>query len=148
MILGIETLFERIAKQVSNAEKIVEFLETRPEVLWVKHPHAKGSRYAALAKKYFPKGAGAILSFGLKGDANTRRKFLEAVKVFSLQANIGDAKSLIINPSVTTHIELNPKLQKAADILPETIRLSVGLEDANDLIEDLKQSFDVAFHEK
>ena len=148
VILGIETLSERIAKQVSNAEKIVEFLETRPEVLWVKHPHAKGSRYAALAKKYFPKGAGAILSFGLKGDANTRRKFLEAVKVFSLQANIGDAKSLIINPSVTTHIELNPKLQKAADIIPETIRLSVGLEDANDLIDDLKQSFDVAFHEK
>lgn len=144
VLLGIETLSERLSKQVSNAQKIVEFLETRPEVAWVKHPHAKGNKYAELAKKYFPKGAGAILSFGLKGDAERRRRFLEAVKIFGFQANIGDAKSLIINPSTTTHIELNPKLQAAADIHAETIRLSLGLEDPNDLIEDLKQAFDAS----
>lgn len=121
-----------------------ETWEDRLDMAWVKHPHAKGNKYAELAKKYFPKGAGAILSFGLKGDAETRRKFLEAVKVFGFQANIGDAKSLIINPSVTTHIELNPELQAAADIHAETIRLSLGLEDPQDLIQDLVQAFEAS----
>ena len=143
VLLGLETLSERLDKQVRNAEKIVEFLESRigKEVLWVKHPHAKGSPYADLAKKYFPKGAGAILSFGLKGGLEERIKFLEAVKVWGFQANIGDAKSLIINPSTTTHTELDAHYQKLADIEDATIRLSVGLEDADDLIEDLEQAF-------
>ena len=147
VLLGLETLSERLDKQVRNAEKIVEFLENRigKEVLWVKHPHAKGSPYADLAKKYFPKGAGAILSFGLKGGLEERIKFLEAVKVWGFQANIGDAKSLIINPSTTTHTELDAHYQKLADIEDATIRLSVGLEDADDLIEDLEQAFKVAF---
>lgn len=147
VLLGLETLSERLDKQVRNAEKIVEFLESRigREVLWVKHPHAKGSPYADLAKKYFPKGAGAILSFGLKGGLEERIKFLEAVKVWGFQANIGDAKSLIINPSTTTHTELDAHYQKLADIEDATIRLSVGLEDAEDLIEDLEQAFKVAF---
>ncbi|HAL02532.1 MAG TPA: O-acetylhomoserine aminocarboxypropyltransferase [Lachnospiraceae bacterium] len=147
VLLGLETLSERLDKQVRNAEKIVEFLESRigKEVLWVKHPHAKGSPYADLAKKYFPKGAGAILSFGLKGGLEERIKFLEAVKVWGFQANIGDAKSLIINPSTTTHTELDAHYQKLADIEDATIRLSVGLEDADDLIEDLEQAFKVAF---
>lgn len=143
VLLGLETLSERIDKQVRNTEKIVEFLESRigKEVLWVKHPHAKGSPYAELAKKYFPKGAGAILSFGLKGGLEERIKFLEAVKVWGFQANIGDAKSLIINPSTTTHTELDAHYQKLADIEDATIRLSVGLEDVDDLIEDLEQAF-------
>ena len=147
VLLGLETLSERLDKQVRNAEKIVEFLESRigKEVLWVKHPHAKGSPYADLVKKYFPKGAGAILSFGLKGGLEERIKFLEAVKVWGFQANIGDAKSLIINPSTTTHTELDAHYQKLADIEDATIRLSVGLEDADDLIEDLEQAFKVAF---
>ncbi len=147
VLLGLETLSERLDKQVRNAEKIVKFLESRigKEVLWVKHPHAKGSPYADLAKKYFPKGAGAILSFGLKGGLEERIKFLEAVKVWGFQANIGDAKSLIINPSTTTHTELDAHYQKLADIEDATIRLSVGLEDADDLIEDLEQAFKVAF---
>lgn len=148
VLLGLETLSERVAKQVDNAEKVVEYLESKlgNEVLWVKHPHAKGNPYKALAEKYFPKGAGGVLSFGLKGGLKERTKFLEAVKVFGFQANIGDAKSLIINPSTTTHTELNPDLQKAADIHAETIRLSLGLEDPQDLIEDLEQAFNVAFN--
>ncbi|MCR5690866.1 MAG: aminotransferase class I/II-fold pyridoxal phosphate-dependent enzyme [Eubacterium sp.] len=141
VLTGIETLSERVAKQVKNAEAIVEFLEGREEVLWVKHPHAKANPYADLARKYLPKGAGGILSFGLKGSKEQREKFLESTEVFSFQANIGDAKSLIINPSNTTHIELNPQLQEKADILPETIRLSLGLEDIEDLIEDLERAF-------
>ena len=142
VLLGIETLSERLSKSVKSAEKIVEFLETRPEVAWVNHAHAKNSKYKALAAKYFPKGAGAILSFGLKkNDRATIIKFLEAVKVFSFQANIGDARSLIINPSTTTHIELPERAQELADIHSETIRLSIGLEDVNDLIADLEQAF-------
>jgi O-acetylhomoserine sulfhydrylase len=146
VLLGLETLSERIQKQVDNAEKLVKYLESRigKEVLWVKHPSAKENKYKALAEKYFPKGAGGVLSFGLKGDIEQRTKFLEAVKVWGFQANIGDAKSLIINPSTTTHTELNPELQKAADIHDETIRLSLGLEDAEDLIEDLQQAFEAA----
>ena len=137
---------ERIQKQVDNAEKVVKYLESRigKEVLWVKHPSAEGNKYKALAEKYFPKGAGGVLSFGLKGDIQQRTKFLEAVKVWGFQANIGDAKSLIINPSTTTHTELNPDLQNAADIQDETIRLSLGLEDVEDLIEDLQQAFEAA----
>lgn len=148
VLLGLETLSERIEKQVKNAEKLVEYLESRigKEVLWVKHPHAKDNPYRELAKKYFPKGAGGVLSFGLKGDINERTKFLEAVNIWGFQANIGDAKSLIINPSTTTHTELNKELQDAADIHDNTIRLSLGLEDADDLIEDLQQAFDKAFN--
>jgi len=146
VLLGLETLSERIQKQVDNAEKVVKYLESRigKEVLWVKHPSAEGNKYKALAEKYFPKGAGGVLSFGLKGDIQQRTKFLEAVKVWGFQANIGDAKSLIINPSTTTHTELNPDLQNAADIQDETIRLSLGLEDVEDLIEDLQQAFEAA----
>lgn len=145
VMLGMETLSERIQKQVSNAKQVIKFLESRKEVLWVKHPEAIGNPYKKLADKYMPKGAGAILSFGLKGDEINRKKLLEATQVFSFQANIGDARSLIINPSRTTHIELKPEYQKAADIQDNTIRLSLGLEDPQDLIEDLKQALEKAF---
>ncbi|MBR2188241.1 MAG: O-acetylhomoserine aminocarboxypropyltransferase/cysteine synthase [Eubacterium sp.] len=147
VLLGLETLSERIEKAIANTRKIISYLESRlgQEVLWVKHPYAAGNPYRQLAEKYFPKGAGSILSFGLAGTKEQRIRFLEAVRVFGFQANIGDAKSLIINPSTTTHTELEPALQKAADISEETIRLSIGLEDPADLIEDLQQAFAQAF---
>jgi len=146
VLIGLETLSERIEKQLANTRKIIDFLETRvgKEVLWIKHPWAKGNPYAALAKKYFPKGAGSVLSFGYAGSREQRIRLLEAVKVFGFQANIGDAKSLIINPSTTTHTELKPEIRAAADIEDETIRLSIGLEDPEDLIEDLRQAFEAA----
>lgn len=142
VLLGLETLSERVQKQVDNAKRVIHFLEKQPGVLWVKHPEATGNPYKKLADKYLPKGAGAILSFGLQGDEEQRRKFIESVKVFNYQANIGDARSLIINPSTTTHTELNPDEQNAADIHAETIRLSLGLEDPEDLIDDLRQAFE------
>lgn len=147
IMIGLETLSERVEKQVRNAEKVVEYLETRigKEVMWVKHPHAKGNPYSELARKYFPKGAGGVIAFGLMGGAKERAKFLEGVRIWGFIANVGDAKSLIINPSTTTHTELTPKLQEAADIHANTIRLSLGLEDPDDLIEDLQQAFDKAF---
>lgn len=146
VLLGLETLSERVKKQVDNAEKIVEYLQTKNEVAWVNYPTAEESVYKQLANKYLPKGAGSIFSFGINGTEERIDKFIDALKLFSYQANIGDAKSLVVNPPRTTHSELTPEEQKLANIPPETIRLSIGLEDSKDLIEDLEQAFDIAFN--
>lgn len=145
VLLGIETLSERVKKQVSNTEKIVQYLETKEEVAWVKYPTAKESSYKGLKEKYLPKGAGSTFSFGINGTLEQIDKFIDSLKIFSYQANIGDARSLIVNPPRTTHSELTPEEQKFAGIPPETIRLSLGLEDAKDLIEDLEQAFRKVF---
>ncbi|MFT3951204.1 MAG: aminotransferase class I/II-fold pyridoxal phosphate-dependent enzyme [Oscillospiraceae bacterium] len=147
VLIGIETLSERLSKQVASAHKIIEYLETKQSVLWVKHPHAKNSPYKALAAKYFSKGAGAIFSFGLAGDEEQRNKFIDALEIFSYHANVGDARSLIINSPRTTHGELKPEQQELAGITPETLRISVGLEDPDDLIADLEQAFKAVYGE-
>lgn len=147
VLLGLETLSERIQKQISNTEKIMQYLESSEHVAWINHPSSKSSPYKDLVKKYLPKGAGSNLTFGFKGSEEQLEKFLNSVKLFSYQANIGDARSLIIDPPKVTHGELNFEERKIADIPPETVRLSIGLEDANDLIADLKQAFEVAFNE-
>ncbi|MBP2645860.1 MAG: mdeA 2 [Firmicutes bacterium] len=144
ILLGVETLSERVQKQVANTEKIVAYLETQPGVSWVKHPSAKASPYRRLAQKYLTKGAGSLLSFGFNGTSEQLNLFIDSVRLFSYQANIGDAKSLIINSPKTTHGELTAEEQRLADISPETIRLSIGLEDPDDLIRDLQQAFDKA----
>ena len=145
VLLGLETLSERVQKQVSNTEKIIKFLENLPQVTWVKHPSAKNSPYKELAERYLPKGAGSTFSFGVAGSEEQINKIINSTKLFSYQANVGDARSLIINSPKTTHGELTPEEQKLADIAPETIRLSIGLEDPEDLITDLKQAFENAF---
>ncbi|KAI7246287.1 hypothetical protein KC345_g12090, partial [Hortaea werneckii] len=145
LLQGIETLSERISKQVANALKIVDYLQKSDKVSWVSHPAADGSPYQVLAAKYFPKGAGSIFTFGFGGNEEQLRTFLNAVELFSYHANVGDARSLIINSPKTTHGELNAADQAAAGITPDTIRLSVGLEDADDLIRDLEQAFAAAF---
>lgn len=145
VLLGLETLSERVQKQVSNAEKIIRYLEKEERVSWINHPAAEKSPQKELAKKYFPKGAGSNFSFGINGTEDQINEFLNSVKLFSYQANIGDARSLIINPPKVTHGELNPNEQTEAAIPPETVRLSIGLEDAEDLIADLKQAFQKAF---
>jgi O-acetylhomoserine (thiol)-lyase len=144
-LLGIETLSERVRKQVESTEKIVHYLDHHSHVSWVKYPSAKNSPYRMLAAKYLPKGAGSVFTFGFKGSLEQSEKFIDATKLFSYQANIGDARSLIINSPKTTHGELDRDEQRAADISPETIRLSIGLEDPTDLIADLEQAFSVAF---
>lgn len=146
-ILGLETLSERVAKQVANAEKLVRFLESRNEVSWVSHPYAQGSPSADLARRYLPKGAGSVFSFGFNGTEEQIDKFLNAVNIFSLHANVGDARSLVINSPKTTHGELTAEEQKLSGLHPETIRISAGLEDPDDLIADLKQAFEAAFIE-
>ncbi|MDR2487540.1 MAG: aminotransferase class I/II-fold pyridoxal phosphate-dependent enzyme [Clostridiales Family XIII bacterium] len=141
ILLGIETLSERVEKQVHNARKVRAFLEQSADVSWVRHPETEGSKYRALAEKYFPKGAGGLVSFGFKGTEEEMRTLLASTEVFSYQANIGDVRSLIINPAQTTHVELTYEMRERAGLTPDTIRLSLGLEDADDLIADLQQAF-------
>jgi len=137
---GLETLSLRVERHVSNAIKIAEYLENSPYVSWVNHPSLKSSKYNTLAKKYFPKGAGSIFTFGVKGDEIAAKKFIDSLEIFSQLANVADVKSLVIHPGSTTHQQLNPEQQRAAGITPETIRLSVGIEDVDDLIFDIEQA--------
>lgn len=145
ILQGMETLSERVQKQVANTEKIVRYLESKETVSWVKHASAKQSPYQELAAKYLPKGAGSTFAFGVKGTEQQIKQFINSIELFSYQVNLGDARSLIVNSPKTTHGELTPEEQALADITPDTIRLSIGLEDVNDLIDDLDHAFDKAF---
>ena len=139
-IQGIETLGLRMDRHLSNALAVAKFLQSHKSVTWVKYPGLADSPYHALAKKYMPKGAGAVFSFGIKGGAEAGRKFVDSLQVFSHLANVGDARSLVIHPASTTHQQLSAEQQKAAGVEPDMIRLSVGLEDIEDLEWDLDQA--------
>jgi O-acetylhomoserine (thiol)-lyase len=145
VLLGLETLSERVEKQIANTKAVLAYLEKSQYVSWIRHPYARGNPYKALADRYFPKGAGSILSFGFKGAEEQKRSFLAATKIFGYQANIGDARSLIINPTETTHVELTHEQRNLTGLSADTIRLSLGLESAKDLIADLEQAFQAAF---
>lgn len=144
ILIGLETLSERIEKQVSNTRKIVDFLKSSEYVSWIAYPELEDSKYKILADKYYPKGVGSIFSFGFKGNQEQVYKLINSVELFSYQANVGDARSLIVNVQKTTHGELNNEEFELAGIPEETIRLSLGLEDPEDLINDLKQAFEKA----
>ena len=139
-LLGLESLSLRVERHVENTRKVVEFLTKHPKVSWVNYPELESSPYHDLAKKYFPKGAGSIFTFGIKGGLEAGKKFINSVRLFSLLANVADAKSLVIHPSSTTHAELNEEQQKAAGITPDLIRLSIGVENIDDIIYDLDQA--------
>jgi len=143
-IQSLESLSLRVQKHVSNTAKIVEFLANSPKVKEVNYPGLKTSKYYELTKKYFPEGAGSIFTFSIKGDVNAAKKFIDSLVIFSQLANVADAKSLVIHPSTTTHQQLTLEEQRAAGFGPETIRLSIGVEDPDDLIDDLKQALDQA----
>jgi O-acetylhomoserine (thiol)-lyase len=145
LLQGLETLSERVSKQVSTTTTLVEYLEQNPNVAWVRHPSTKGSKYQALAHRYFPRGTGTVFSFGLKGSPRQYNEFIDSVQLFSFQANVGDARSLIINTPKTTHGELTATEQAAAGVTPDTVRISVGLEAPKDLIADLEQAFHKVF---
>jgi O-acetylhomoserine (thiol)-lyase len=144
-LIGIETLSERVEKQIQNTEKILAWLEKNEHVAWIKHPGLQSSPYRKLAQKYLPKGGPSVFSFGFKGTIEQSEDFLNAIKLWSYHVNVGDARSLIVNAPKTTHGEHSPAEQKFADIEPNLIRLSVGLEDAGDLIADLHQAFTRVF---
>jgi O-acetylhomoserine (thiol)-lyase len=139
---GLETLSFRIARQVKSAQRIAEFLDKHPQVAWVSYPGLKSSPYYTLAKKYLPKGPGAILAFGINGGLSKARPFIESLKLFSFLANVGDSKSLVVHPATVTHGQLTEAEQLLAGVKPEQIRLSIGTENVNDLLWDIKQAFE------
>lgn len=140
LIQGLETLSLRVEKHVSNTKKVIDFLSSHSQVAWVNYPGLKDNKYYDLAKKYLPKGAGSIFTFGIRGGLEAATKFIDSLEIFSLLANVADAKSLVIHPASTTHSQLSAEEQKAAGVTPDQIRLSIGIEDADDLIYDLDQA--------
>ncbi len=139
---GLESLSLRVQRHVENAQKVAEFLEKHPKVKSVSYPGLKSNRYHALAQKYLPKGAGSIFTFSINGDVKQARTLIDSLEIFSLLANVADAKSLVIHPSSTTHQQLSPEEQAASGTFPEDIRLSIGVEDVEDIIDDLRQALD------
>ncbi|MGB3452768.1 MAG: O-acetylhomoserine aminocarboxypropyltransferase/cysteine synthase family protein [Moheibacter sp.] len=142
IIQGLETLPIRIQKHSENALRIAEWLETRDEVAWVNYPGLKSSRYYEAARHFLPNGQSGIVTFGLKGGYEAAKKVVDETKLFSLLANFGDSKSLIIHPASTTHQQLSEESQQSTGVTPDLIRLSVGLEDVEDLIDDLRNVFE------
>ena len=137
LLMGLETLEPRMMKHVSNCEYIAAFLSGRADVSWVSYPGLRSHKDFKIASKLMPKGAGAILSFGIKGGKDNAIKFIDHLKLFSHLANIGDTKSLVIHPASTTHAQLSKKDLRKSGITDDLIRLSIGLEDLDDLIEDI-----------
>ena len=137
---GIETLGMRMDRHVANALAAAKFLESHPQVTWVNYPTLTSSPYHGIAQKYLPKGAGAVFSFGIKGGVEAGKKFINSLQLFSHLANVGDARSLVICPALTTHQQLSADDQVKAGVKPEMIRLSIGLEDLEDILGDLDQA--------
>ncbi|MDG1038250.1 MAG: O-acetylhomoserine aminocarboxypropyltransferase/cysteine synthase [Polaribacter sp.] len=141
IIQGLETLPVRIKQHSENALALATWLEAQDEVIWVNYPGLKSNKYNVLAKKYLPKGQSGLITFGVKGGFEAAKIVANTTKIFSLLANIGDTKSLIIHPASTTHQQLDEKEQASAGVSQDLIRLSVGIEDLEDLKEDLKAAF-------
>jgi O-acetylhomoserine (thiol)-lyase len=144
LLQGLETLPLRMARHVENARKVASFLAAAPEVAWVNHPDLPSHPDHALAQRLLPKGAGSMISFGIKGGRAAGRRFIEALKLFSHLANVGDAKSLVIHPASTTHQQMDAAALKAAGVGEEMVRLSIGLEDPADLTDDLSAALRAA----
>ena len=140
LLQGIETLPLRMARHVDNTDRVLEMLQANDAVTWVKHPRVPDHPDHELAERLYPKGAGAILSFGVQGGRSAGRKFIEAVQLASHLANVGDAKTLVIHPGSTTHGQLDAAQLAAAGISEDLVRLSVGLEDPDDIVDDLARA--------
>ena len=141
IIQGLETLELRIKKHSENALQLAKWLQEQPEVTWVNYPGLESSKYKALAKKYLPKGQSGIVTFGVDGGFESAKTIADKTKLFSLLANIGDTKSLIIHPASTTHQQLSDEAQESTGVTKDLIRLSVGIENVEDLKADLKEAF-------
>ena len=144
ILQGIETLPLRMERHMKNTEKVVQFLASHPLVSRVGHPMLESHSSHALAQKLLPRGAGSVFSFDIAGNRNQGKKFIETLKVFSHLANVGDCRSLVIHPASTTHFRMSDEALASAGIGQGTIRLSIGLEDADDLIDDLKRALKAA----
>jgi O-acetylhomoserine (thiol)-lyase len=144
LLQGLETLSLRMERHVANATAVANWLEQRNDVSWVKYPGLPSSPWYARAQELLPRGAGSILSFGIKGGATAGRSFVEALELFSHLANVGDARSLVIHPATTTHSQLTEAEQFTTGVTPDLVRLSVGLETLDDLLADLQAGFRAA----
>ncbi len=142
LLQGVETLSLRVERHVSNALKVVEFLANHPKVAHVNHPSLESHPDHALYQKYFPNGGGSIFTFEIKGGVEAAWKFIDSLEIFSLLANVADVKSLVIHPYTTTHSQMTDEELKEQHITPSTIRLSIGTEHIDDIIDDLKQAFE------
>jgi O-acetylhomoserine (thiol)-lyase len=142
---GLETLSLRVERTVENTLALAQWLEQHPQVEFVWYPGLKSSPYYQLAKKYLPKGAGGVLQFGIKGGIENGRKFIDSLKLTSHLANMGDAKTLAIHPASTTHEQLSEEEQKEAGVLPNLVRISVGIEHIDDIKADFEQAFEAVF---
>ena len=140
LLQGLETLPVRMDRHCDNALAVAEYLASHPRVAWVRYPGLKNDRYYDLARKYTPRGASAILSFGIKGGVAAGARFIESVQFLSHLANVGDAKTLVIHPASTTHRQMSEQQQIAAGVMPDMIRLSVGLETLSDILWDIDQA--------
>ncbi|MHB1020989.1 MAG: homocysteine synthase [Acidobacteriaceae bacterium] len=144
LLQGAETLHLRMERHSQNALQVAKFLESHPGVEWVNYPGLASSKYYERAKKYLPSGQGALLTFGIKGGYEAGKKLIDALELFSLVANIGDAKSLVIHPASTTHQQLTAEEQATTGVTPELVRLSIGIEDVRDILADLDRAVGVA----
>lgn len=142
LLQGVESLPLRMERHVQNALKVVEFLSHHPKVRGVSHPAIPSHPDHILYRKYFPKGAGSIFTFEIKGTQEDAWKFIDSLRIFSLLANVADVKSLVIHPYTTTHSQMSPEELAAQHITPTTVRLSIGVEHINDILDDLQQAFD------
>lgn len=139
-LIGLETLALRVQRHVENTLAVAQFLEQHPDVAWVNYPGLPNHPSYALAQRYFPKGAGAVLGFGIKGGKEAGRKFIDSLKLFSHVANVGDARSLAIHPASTTHSQLNAQEQAATGVTDDFVRLAIGIEAIEDILYDLTQA--------
>ncbi|MCY3768416.1 MAG: O-acetylhomoserine aminocarboxypropyltransferase/cysteine synthase [Gammaproteobacteria bacterium] len=144
MLQGLETLPLRMERHVQNAEQVTEFLKGHPHVSWVKYAGDPDNPYYDLGRKYLPKGAGSVLTFGIRGGQAAGARFIENVQFLSHLANVGDAKTLVIHPSSTTHRQLNEEEQAKAGVRPDMIRISVGLEAIRDILWDIDQALEIS----
>ncbi|KAA2277519.1 MULTISPECIES: homocysteine synthase [Staphylococcus] len=142
-LIGLETLHLRMERHSENALKVAQFLAQHPKVTWVNYPGLENNKYHNLAKKYLPKGQGAILTFGVDGSVDDIARFVDKLQLFSLLANVGDSKSLVIHPASTTHQQLTEAEQRQSGVLPEMVRLSIGTENAEDIINDLNDALSI-----
>lgn len=142
-LIGLETLHLRMERHSENALKVAQFLAQHPKFTWVNYPGLENNKYHNLAKKYLPKGQGAILSFGVDGSVDDIARFVDKLQLFSLLANVGDSKSLVIYPASTTHQQLTEAEQRQSGVLPEMVRLSIGTENAEDIINDLNDALSI-----
>ncbi|MDR0888816.1 MAG: PLP-dependent transferase, partial [Coriobacteriales bacterium] len=136
----LESLHLRIARHIANAQQVAEYLEANDKIAWVRYPGLKNDPYHALAEKYMPKGTCGVIAFGIKGDAAKAAEFTDNLKMIAIATHVADARSCILHPASTTHRQLNDEQLEAAGVKPELLRLSCGIEAAEDIIADIEQA--------